>query len=71
MSNGTSMGQEICLILGQVSLSLFTLLSEKPPDGYMSSGEETDKTASDIQARSSMGRTLERNGKECIAEGEA
>ena len=33
--------------------------------------EETDKTASDIQARSYMARTLERNGKECRAEGKA
>ena len=32
---------------------------------------ETDKTASDIQARSIMARTLERIGKECLAEGEA
>ena len=32
---------------------------------------ETDKTASDIEARSFMARTLERNGKECFAEGEA
>ena len=43
----------------------FPLLSEKPPEGYMWSGGETDKTASDIQARSFMARTLERNGKEC------
>ena len=43
----------------------FTLLSEKPPDGFLWSGRETDKTASDIQARSFMARTLERNGKEC------
>ena len=35
---GISMGQEICLILGQVSLN-FSLLEEKPPDGYMWSGE--------------------------------
>ena len=42
----------------------FTLLEEKPPDGYMWSGRETDKTASDIQARSFMARTLERNVKE-------
>ena len=27
----------------------FTQSSEKPPDGYMWSGRETDKTASDIQ----------------------
>ena len=45
---------------------------------YMS-GERTDTTASDILARSFMGgggggggaRTLEENGKECQAEGEA
>ena len=30
--------------------------------------EETDKTASDIQARSKMARTLERIGKKCLAE---
>ena len=30
-------GQEICLILGQV-FTQFTLLEEKPPDGYMWSG---------------------------------
>ena len=33
-----SMGQEICLIIEQVSLDLF-LLEEKSPDGYMWSGE--------------------------------
>ena len=33
--------------------------------------EETDKTASDIQARSFMARTLVENVKECQAEGEA
>ena len=42
----------------------FTLLDKKPPEGCMWSGEETDKTASDIQARSFMARTLERNVKE-------
>ena len=42
----------------------FTLLDEKLPDGYVWSGEETDKTASDIQATSFMPRTLERNWKE-------
>ena len=34
---GISMGQEICLILGQVSLSLFYY--KRPPNGYMWSGE--------------------------------
>ena len=38
----------------------FPLLSEKPLEGHT----ETDKTASDIQARSFMARTLERNVKE-------
>ena len=33
---GISMGLETCLILGQVSLNLF---EEKPPNGYMWSGE--------------------------------
>ena len=32
---------------------------------------ETDKTASDIQARSFMARTLEEIGKKCKAEGQA
>ena len=49
----------------------FTLLDEKPPDGNMWSGGETDKTASDIQARSFMARTLDEIGKKCQAEGEA
>ena len=47
------------------SFTQFSLLEEQPPDGYMCSRTETDKTASDIQARSFMARTLERNGKEC------
>ena len=41
----------------------FTLLSEKPPDGYMWSGV--------IQAWSIMARTLEVNGEAYQAEGEA
>ena len=49
----------------------FTLLNEKPPDGYMWSGEETDKMAGNIQARSFVARTLEVNGKARQAEGEA
>ena len=49
----------------------FTLLEEKPPDGYMWSGEETDKKASDVQARLFMARTLDEIGKKCQAEGEA
>ena len=42
-----------------------TLLEEKPPEGYMWSGERY------IQARSFIARTLEKNGKECQAEGKA
>ena len=50
----------------------FTSLEEKPPDGFLWSGrrEINEKTA-DIQARSSMARTLEVNGKALQAEGEA
>ena len=48
-----------------------TLLSERPPEGYMWSGRETEKTASDIQARSLMARTLNEIGKKCPVEGEA
>ena len=33
--------------------------------------DETDKTASDIQARSFMARTLDEIVKKCTAEGEA
>ena len=49
----------------------FTLLEEKPPDGYMWSGGEINEKTADIQARSFMTRTLGDNGKECQAEGEA
>ena len=48
----------------------FTLLEEKPPDGYMWSRVSDEKTAA-IQARSFMARTQGENGKECQAEGEA
>ena len=46
----------------------FTLLEEKPPDGYMWFGGETDKKAADIQARLFMARTLDEIGKKCQAE---
>ena len=46
-------------------------LKQKPLEGHMWSGEETDKTASDIQARSVMARTLDEIGKKLQAEGEA
>ena len=48
----------------------FALLEEKAPDGYVVQ-EETDKKAVNIQARSSMARTLEVNAKARQAEGEA
>ena len=49
----------------------FTLLSDKPPDGHMWSGERLTRKAANIQARSFMARTLEEIGKKCTAEGEA
>ena len=56
----------MCLILGQ-GVTQFTLLKKKLREGYIyiyMVREETDKTASDIQPRSFMARTLERNVKE-------
>ena len=49
----------------------FTLTEEKAPDRYMWSGEEIDEKTAYIQARSSMARALEVNGKARQAEGEA
>ena len=49
----------------------FTLLDEKPPDGYTWSGVEINEKAAYIQARSSMARVMEVNGKERQAEGKA
>ena len=49
----------------------FTLLDEKALDGYTWSRWEIDDKAAYIQARSSMARALEINGKECQAEGKA
>ena len=48
-----------------------TLLEEKLPEGFMWSGWKINEKTADIQARSSMARNLENNGKECQAEGEA
>ena len=48
----------------------FTLLEEKAPDRYVVRGEINEETGY-IQARSSMARTLEINGKRRQAEGEA
>ena len=65
---GTLMALETCLIHGQVSYNLpywkKKLLTEKW------SGEIDEKTAY-IQARSSMTRVVEVNGKEREAEGKA
>ena len=63
------MDQEICLILGQVSLSFLHYRRNLQTD-FCGRGEP-DKTAGDIQARSFMARALDQNGKECQAEGEA
>ena len=49
----------------------FILLKEKPLDGYMWSGGEINKKTAFIQARSSMARSLEVNGKARQVEGEA
>ena len=45
----------------------FTLLSEKPPDGYMWVRVETDKTASDIQARSFYGQNSGEDWQEMLS----
>ena len=66
---GTSMGQEICLILGQVSFNL--LIGRKTSRRKHVVRGEIDEKAADIQARSSLARTLGENEKECQAEGEA
>ena len=67
---GRSMGQEICLILGQVSHNLLYWKKNLPTDAC-GPGRETDEKTSDIQARSPMARVMEVNGKESQAEGKA
>ena len=62
------MGQEICLVHGQVSLSL--LYSKRNLQTDICCPGETDEKAANIQARLFMVRTLGENGKECQAEGE-
>ena len=64
-----SMGQEICLILGQVSLNLLHWKKNLQTE-FCGPGSDWRETA-DIQARPFMARTLGENGKECQAEGEA
>ena len=63
------MGQEICLNIGQVSLNIF-YWKKTSRRIYVVRGEINEKTAY-IHVRSFMARTLEENGKECQAEGEA
>ena len=65
---GISMGQEICQIIGQVSLDLFDW-KKKLPTEICGLGE-IDEKAAYIRARSSMARALEINGKARQAEGE-
>ena len=66
---GISMGLETCQILGQVSHNLLYWKKNLPTD-ICGPGEINKKTAY-IQARSSMARALEVNGKARQAEGEA
>ena len=49
----------------------FTLLEDKAPDGCMWSGGEINEKTAYVQARSSMARALEINGKACQVEGKA
>ena len=50
-------------------ITQFLLLDEKAPDVYMWSGGEISEETAYIQARSSMARAMEVNGKACEAEG--
>ena len=69
MITGISMDLETCLILGQVSHNLLYWKKNLLTDNVVQ-GEIDEKTAY-IQARSSMARALEINGKARQAEGEA
>ena len=64
MTIGLSMDQELCLVLGQVSLSSL-YWKKKPPDGFLWSGGEINEETAYIQARSSMDRTQDKIGKKC------
>ena len=67
---GTLMALETCLILGQVSHNLLYSTKKLPTD-LLWSGEEINEETAYIQARSSMARAMEVNGKACEAEGKA
>ena len=69
MTIGISMGLETCQILGQVSHKLLYPMKKLLTD-ICGPGEINEKTAY-IQARSSMARVMEVNGKERRAEGKA
>ena len=66
---GTLMALETCLILGHVSHNLLYSKKKLLTD-ILGPGSINEETAY-IQARSSMARTMEVNGKACQAEGEA
>ena len=66
---GTLMTLEICLFLGRVSHN-FSSRRKSSCRIYLVRGEINEKTAY-IQARSSMSRAMEVNGKACQAEGKA
>ena len=66
---GTLMALETCLILGRVSHNL--LYSKKNLQTDICGPGEINEETADVQARSSMARALEINGKERQAEGEA
>ena len=70
MITGTLMGLETCQILGQVSHNLLYWIKKTFRRKNVVRGEINKKTAY-IQARSSMARALEVNGKACQAEGKA
>ena len=67
---GISMGLETCQILGQVSHNLLYWKKNLLMDVCGPGGEMNEKAAYS-QARSSMARVMEINGKACQAEGEA
>ena len=67
---GTLMALETCLILGQVSHNFLYWKKKLPTDVLWSGAKINEKTAY-IQARSSMARGMEVNGKACQAEGKA
>ena len=66
---GISMGLETSQIFGQVSHN-FLYWKKNFPTDICGRVRDNEKTAY-IQARSSMDRALEVNGKACQAEGEA